>query len=261
MGGIPSLTGTSRLPLPDWVEECIDTLLESAVPIAPSRPDHVLLNLYLNGQGIASHFDSPLYHPFVAVFNLQSSAMFHFYRSESHQQKQRQQQQRQQELQLSRNAQPTAHCSPQQQREQIFQFDRSEPNREEEDREQKKDSYDNDDQRQEEEIASSVFLERRSLLIFLGLSYWTYKHGIPRTTHDVIHENVANLHLLSPSISLGAVIPRAPSKSGNEEASARLSLTIRTLAKVDENWESIETLTEKDEARRREAHFYHSVSE
>jgi len=41
--------------------------------------NHVLLNEYQFGQGIASHKDGPLYHNVVAVLNLGSSAVIDFF--------------------------------------------------------------------------------------------------------------------------------------------------------------------------------------
>lgn len=44
------------------------------------RPNHVILNEYLPGQGIMPHEDGPSYHPVVATLSLGSHAVFHYYR-------------------------------------------------------------------------------------------------------------------------------------------------------------------------------------
>lgn len=45
-----------------------------------AKADHVLLNEYSGGMGIAPHFDGPLYRERVLVLNLQSPAVMYFYR-------------------------------------------------------------------------------------------------------------------------------------------------------------------------------------
>ncbi|KIL59979.1 hypothetical protein M378DRAFT_84362 [Amanita muscaria Koide BX008] len=43
------------------------------------EPNHVILNEYLQGQGIMPHEDGPIYHPVVATISLGSHTMFHYY--------------------------------------------------------------------------------------------------------------------------------------------------------------------------------------
>ncbi|EIW76638.1 hypothetical protein CONPUDRAFT_129924 [Coniophora puteana RWD-64-598 SS2] len=43
------------------------------------RPNHVIMNEYLPGQGIMPHEDGPSYHPVVATISLGSHAVFHYY--------------------------------------------------------------------------------------------------------------------------------------------------------------------------------------
>jgi alkylated DNA repair protein alkB homolog 6 len=57
-------------PLPDWLEGLIDGLVSAGVFPAPLRPNHVLVNEYLAGQGILPHTDGPSYHPCVATLSL-----------------------------------------------------------------------------------------------------------------------------------------------------------------------------------------------
>lgn len=45
------------------------------------RPNHVILNEYLAGQGIMPHQDGPAYHPVVATLSLGSHTVMHYYDS------------------------------------------------------------------------------------------------------------------------------------------------------------------------------------
>eukprot|EP01122_Echinamoeba_exundans_P003523 TRINITY_DN13609_c0_g1_i1.p1 TRINITY_DN13609_c0_g1~~TRINITY_DN13609_c0_g1_i1.p1 ORF type:complete len:321 (-),score=42.38 TRINITY_DN13609_c0_g1_i1:81-938(-) len=78
MGGIPSMLGTKKEPLPAWAEEFITAMIDAGLNF-PERPNHILLNEYSGGMGIAPHFDTDLYQPYVAVLNIQRPAMFHFF--------------------------------------------------------------------------------------------------------------------------------------------------------------------------------------
>ncbi|KZT00271.1 uncharacterized protein LAESUDRAFT_709093 [Laetiporus sulphureus 93-53] len=44
------------------------------------RPNHIIVNEYLPGQGIMPHEDGPAYHPVVTTLSLGSHAVFHYYR-------------------------------------------------------------------------------------------------------------------------------------------------------------------------------------
>ncbi|TFY55587.1 hypothetical protein EVG20_g9267 [Dentipellis fragilis] len=65
-----------------WCRPDLLTRLESTGAFVDSphkRPNHIILNEYLPGQGIMPHEDGPSYHPVVATLSLGSHAVFHYY--------------------------------------------------------------------------------------------------------------------------------------------------------------------------------------
>lgn len=75
-------------PLPTWIDEfldhCAEPFLANTPPLEAAddrsqKSNHVLLNEYSGGMGIAPHFDGPLYNQRVLVLNLQSPAVMWFY--------------------------------------------------------------------------------------------------------------------------------------------------------------------------------------
>lgn len=92
-GGTPDYQSTFTKPLPKWIQNFITNCLVPTLKTAPNTnssndqdvPNHVLLNEYSEGMGIAPHCDGPLYHDRVAVLNLQSPALIHFYHIENDQ--------------------------------------------------------------------------------------------------------------------------------------------------------------------------------
>lgn len=118
-----------------------------------------------------------------------------------------------------------------------------------------------------EENRESLFLEGRSLLVFIGDAYDSVFHEIKDTTQDKIHKNIVNLHLLkgkrdeikllhfTETFQEGDSIPR-----GN----SRLSLTMRTVVQVSGSTDFASRVTtpeEQQEMKRRAAFFYKSISE
>lgn len=75
-GGQPDAKGMLATPLPDWLAELCKTLFEEKH--VPQLPNHVLINEYASGQGIAAHEDGPLYTPHFAIISLRSSLVLHF---------------------------------------------------------------------------------------------------------------------------------------------------------------------------------------
>jgi hypothetical protein len=63
---------------------CTEPFLAATPPLeavsGDQKPNHVLLNEYSGGMGIAAHFDGPLYYNRVLVLNLQSPATLYFYK-------------------------------------------------------------------------------------------------------------------------------------------------------------------------------------
>jgi len=66
-GGDP-VPGATRVDLPEWLK-ALAALVEQTTNIDYAI-NHVLLNEYLNGQGILPHTDGPSYHPCVACLSV-----------------------------------------------------------------------------------------------------------------------------------------------------------------------------------------------
>ncbi|KAI0076993.1 hypothetical protein K474DRAFT_1596895 [Panus rudis PR-1116 ss-1] len=85
------LTAKNQLipqPFPDFIVKFPDVLgrIQATGSFHSSphgRPNHVILNEYLSGQGIMPHEDGPSYHPVVATLSLGSHAVFHYYQYRS----------------------------------------------------------------------------------------------------------------------------------------------------------------------------------
>uniref|UniRef100_A0A1I8J221 Fe2OG dioxygenase domain-containing protein n=1 Tax=Macrostomum lignano TaxID=282301 RepID=A0A1I8J221_9PLAT len=76
-GGLPHPKGMVSEPLPDWLERLIDRV--AGLGLFSGRPNHVLVNEYLSGQGIMPHHDGSLYEPTVATVSLGSHTLLDFY--------------------------------------------------------------------------------------------------------------------------------------------------------------------------------------
>jgi alkylated DNA repair dioxygenase AlkB len=64
-------------PLPQWAEEIADILFERR--LAPERPDQVIVNEYVPGQGIASHVDcQPRFTDTIISLSLSSPCVMDF---------------------------------------------------------------------------------------------------------------------------------------------------------------------------------------
>ncbi|KAF8192823.1 hypothetical protein K438DRAFT_1829726 [Mycena galopus ATCC 62051] len=72
-------------PMPPFVQtypDIIDRLKDIVFTPAGSphgKPNHIIMNEYLPGQGIMPHEDGPAYFPTVATISLGSHCMFHYY--------------------------------------------------------------------------------------------------------------------------------------------------------------------------------------
>ena len=62
-GGTPHANGMHPEPIPRFVQALMDATVEAGVFPRDAPPNHVLLNEYARGQGIAPHQDGPLYAP------------------------------------------------------------------------------------------------------------------------------------------------------------------------------------------------------
>jgi alkylated DNA repair protein alkB family protein 6 len=65
--------------VPVFVQQIFSSLVESGIFSADEPPNHVLINSYRSGQGIAPHQDGPLYKPLVAILSLDGPALLQFW--------------------------------------------------------------------------------------------------------------------------------------------------------------------------------------
>jgi len=66
--------------IPLWLQMCIDKVatVPHAFPLE-NRPNHVLINEYLPGQGIMPHTDGPAFYPLISTINLGGHTLLDFY--------------------------------------------------------------------------------------------------------------------------------------------------------------------------------------
>jgi alkylated DNA repair protein alkB family protein 6 len=77
-GGTPELSGMVPEALPPWFDDLAMRLISSGVYSETTKPNHLLINLYEEAQGIMPHKDGPLYYPRVAIITLNGSARIDF---------------------------------------------------------------------------------------------------------------------------------------------------------------------------------------
>mmetsp|Transcript_30645 Transcript_30645/g.98630 ORF Transcript_30645/g.98630 Transcript_30645/m.98630 type:complete len:316 (-) Transcript_30645:26-973(-) len=80
-GGTPHPDGMIPSEVPQFIHAVMDALVQAGVFKEEERPNHVLLNEYARGQGIAPHQDGPLYMPLVAILSLDGPALLQFWPS------------------------------------------------------------------------------------------------------------------------------------------------------------------------------------
>lgn len=79
-GGIPNGTkGMLAEPIPSWLDTYCDKLANLGL-FEQFKPNHILVNEYLAGQGIMPHEDGPFYHPTVTTISLGSYTYLDFYK-------------------------------------------------------------------------------------------------------------------------------------------------------------------------------------
>ncbi|KAK2150427.1 hypothetical protein LSH36_405g00039 [Paralvinella palmiformis] len=78
-GGIPHEKGMIPDTIPQWLQ-IYCAMVEKLGIFKNCKPNHILINEYLPGQGIMPHTDGPLYYPTVANITLKSHAVLEWYR-------------------------------------------------------------------------------------------------------------------------------------------------------------------------------------
>ena len=64
--------------IPSWLQTHIDKIHQLGI-FESSKPNHVLINEYLAGQGISPHLDGNLFYPTIATISLGSQTVLNFY--------------------------------------------------------------------------------------------------------------------------------------------------------------------------------------
>ncbi|KAL1459443.1 hypothetical protein WDU94_011425 [Cyamophila willieti] len=77
-GGLPHPKGMIAEKLPDWLDVYLDRINQLGV-FETVKPNHVLINEYMAGQGILPHFDGDLYYPTIATISCGSHTLLNFY--------------------------------------------------------------------------------------------------------------------------------------------------------------------------------------
>ncbi|XP_011503031.1 PREDICTED: alpha-ketoglutarate-dependent dioxygenase alkB homolog 6 [Ceratosolen solmsi marchali] len=80
-GGIPHVKGMIAEEIPKWLEAQIDKITLLNMFHKEKRPNHVLINEYLSGQGIMAHSDGPLFHPIVTTISCGSHTLLEFHKA------------------------------------------------------------------------------------------------------------------------------------------------------------------------------------
>ena len=78
-GGLPSEKGMIAEDIPNWLQCHINKIQDLSIFEEHSKPNHVLINEYLPGQGISPHLDGNLFYPTIATISLGSHTVLNFY--------------------------------------------------------------------------------------------------------------------------------------------------------------------------------------
>lgn len=81
-GGLPHIKGMIPTSLPPFLRPLCSQLVDRGVFPSSEAPNHVLVNRYEPGQGIAPHVDGPAYKPRAAIVSLQAPIVMDFYKIE-----------------------------------------------------------------------------------------------------------------------------------------------------------------------------------
>ncbi|XP_067000721.1 alpha-ketoglutarate-dependent dioxygenase alkB homolog 6 isoform X1 [Anabrus simplex] len=78
-GGIPHVKGMITEKIPEWLTMYTEKIGQLGV-FGNVKPNHILVNEYLPGQGIMPHLDGPLFYPTVTTISCGSHTMLDFKR-------------------------------------------------------------------------------------------------------------------------------------------------------------------------------------
>lgn len=78
-GGIPSAKGMIQEDIPEWLDKYCKKVAHCG-QFDDKKPNHVLVNEYLSGQGIMPHVDGPSYYPCVTTLSIGSHTFLDFYK-------------------------------------------------------------------------------------------------------------------------------------------------------------------------------------
>ncbi|CAM1316546.1 ALKBH6 (predicted) [Pycnogonum litorale] len=79
-GGLPHPKGMVREEIPAWLKTYMERITQTTDTFHDDhKPNHVLVNEYLPGQGIMPHEDGPLFHPVITTISLGSHILLDVY--------------------------------------------------------------------------------------------------------------------------------------------------------------------------------------
>lgn len=78
-GGLPHIKGMLPTGMPDFLHPLLSRLTAEEIFPSKTRPNHVLVNRYMPGQGIDAHVDGPAYQPTAAIISLSAPIVMEFY--------------------------------------------------------------------------------------------------------------------------------------------------------------------------------------
>ncbi|XP_042880580.1 alpha-ketoglutarate-dependent dioxygenase alkB homolog 6-like [Penaeus japonicus] len=171
-GGLPHPKGMVAEAIPEWLQHQMDKITALGV-FGEKKPNHVLVNEYLPGQGIMPHEDGPLFYPTITTISLGGPCQLNLYRPYT--------------------------SSQNHSEEQAEDRENAEGNGEQ--------NGNNLEYDLEARYAGSLLLEARSLLVLQEDLYTTFMHGIEETKEDVVTDRILNLE--SCAAKIGDTIERS----------------------------------------------------
>lgn len=171
-GGLPHPKGMVAEPIPEWLQHQMDRITGLGV-FGEKKPNHVLVNEYLPGQGIMPHEDGPLFYPTITTISLGGPCQLNLYRP---------------------------HTSMQNHSEEQDEGTENGGQNGEE-------NSNNLEYDLEARYVGSLLLEARSLLVLQEDLYVTFLHGIEETKQDVVTDRILNLG--SCTVNVGDTVERS----------------------------------------------------